>query len=128
MLKIYSDYLTLAPSGRTSSTDFSEIHEDVSHDKLQRWLANSNYSVADLWNEVKGGVDLERGYLVLDETFRILKQAYHLSDCQARRAEVWATHIFACLLTFVKRQVIGLNHYAEQTKIHQRNLRNALRA
>jgi putative transposase len=48
----------------------------------------------------------------IEEAFRILKQVYHLADCQARKTSVWVTHVHACALVFNKRATARLDHYA----------------
>lgn len=68
-IKTYTDYITYAANLRTSATDLADSLTTVgSHDEVTRWLVESNYTPDDLWGEVKNHVDLDEGYLVVDDT------------------------------------------------------------
>ena len=67
--KTYLDYITYSPEIRTSATGLADSLPAVnSHDEVTRWLAKSKFDSTNLWAEVGSRVDLEKGYLVIDDT------------------------------------------------------------
>lgn len=68
-LKIYGDFL-IANQNHYSGLEFSKVSPvaGMSHDAISRWLANSNYQPTDLWGQVKPLVDINDGYLIIDDT------------------------------------------------------------
>src|SRR5450759_4264786 len=68
-LKLYTNFL-IANHNRYSGLELSKVSlvEDMCHDAVSRWLATSNFTPSDLWNQVKSLVDLKIGYLLCDDT------------------------------------------------------------
>src|SRR5512138_2362112 len=70
-LDIYSDYL-LSAFGQTTATGLSAMLEgQVSHDQIQRFLASSKKTSADLWRMVKTNVHkIERkdAMMIIDDS------------------------------------------------------------
>jgi len=68
-LKLYTNFL-IANHNRYSGSELSKVSlvEDMCHDAVSRWLASSNFTPSDLWNQVKSLVDDKTGYLLCDDT------------------------------------------------------------
>jgi hypothetical protein len=77
LLDLYTDYL-LSSFGQTSATGLSNLVEGVvSHDKITRFLSNSNFTSKDIWLSVKPLVrehQTEDGCLIFDDT--IIEKLY----------------------------------------------------
>lgn len=73
--KIYSDFL-LANHNRYSGAELARVSPvlGMNHDAVSRWLATSNFTPSDLWNEVKNMVSFNGGYLVCDDS--VLNKEY----------------------------------------------------
>ncbi len=71
LLDLYSDYL-LSAFGQTTATGLSALLDgQVSHDRIQRFLAGQHRTAADLWCMVKPQVRaIQRadGVLILDDS------------------------------------------------------------
>lgn len=72
-LELYSDYL-ISTFGYATATGLSKmLDEQISHDKITRFLSQEEYTSKDLWREVKGTVrkvEREDGILVFDDTIQ----------------------------------------------------------
>ncbi|MGZ7096539.1 MAG: hypothetical protein ACXVHU_08730 [Methanobacterium sp.] len=68
-LKLYTNFL-IANHNRYSGLELSKVSfvEDMCHDAVSRWLASSNFTPSDLWNQVKSLIDDKTGYLLCDDT------------------------------------------------------------
>lgn len=66
-LKLYSDFL-IANQNRYSGLELSRVSSNICHDSVSRWLADSNFTPSELWNQVKKMVNPQIGYLVNDDT------------------------------------------------------------
>lgn len=67
-LELYSDFL-IANQNRYSGLELSRVAPtDMAHDSISRWLASSNFTPSDLWNQVKDLVNKGIGYLIVDDT------------------------------------------------------------
>jgi hypothetical protein len=72
LLDLYTDYL-ICSSGLVTATGLSEVVDnDISHDKISRFLLSYNGNAKALWHKVKPLVrQLEKtdvGYLIIDDT------------------------------------------------------------
>ncbi len=73
-LKLYSDFL-IANQNRYSGLELSRVAPiDIAHDSISRWLATSNFTPSELWNQTKELVDKATGYLIADDT--LLEKKY----------------------------------------------------
>ncbi len=73
-LRLYSEFL-IANQNRYSGLELSRVApNDMAHDSVSRWLATSNFTPSELWNQTKGLVDRKTGYLVADDT--LLEKKY----------------------------------------------------
>lgn len=74
---LYTDYL-LSSFGQTSATGLSNLVDGaINHDKITRFLSNSNFSSKDIWLSVKALVrehQTEEGCLIFDDT--IIEKLY----------------------------------------------------
>ena len=68
-LKLYSNFL-IANQNRYSGLELSKVSpvSDMHHDSVSRWLANSNFTPSELWNQVKNLIEIKNGYLIADDT------------------------------------------------------------
>ncbi|TLD39868.1 MAG: hypothetical protein JETT_3871 [Candidatus Jettenia ecosi] len=68
-LPLYSNFL-IANQNRYSGVELSKVapFEDICHDSVSRFLASSNFTPSQLWNQVKGFVDKTKGYVICDDT------------------------------------------------------------
>lgn len=67
-LKLYSSFL-IGNQNRYSGMELSKVSPNkLAHDSVSRWLANSNFTPSDLWNQTKKLIDNQTGYLVADDT------------------------------------------------------------
>lgn len=89
-LKLYSDFL-IANQNRYSGAELARVapKKNMSHDAVSRWLTRSNFNPSDLWNQVKGLVNLKSGYLIGDDTVAEKKYSnknelarWHYSGCE----------------------------------------------
>ena len=71
LLDIYSDYL-ISAFGQTTGTGLAELlGGSVSHDQIQRLLANERFGSAELWQIVKAYVrriQQEDGVIIIDDS------------------------------------------------------------
>ena len=71
LLDLYTDYL-LSSFGQTSATGLSNLLDGaINHDKITRFLSNSNFTSKDIWLSVKTLVrehQTEYGCLIFDDT------------------------------------------------------------
>jgi len=71
MLDLYSDYLINA-FGKTTATGLSALlNGEISHDSVQRFLAEERKTSADLWRTVKPYVreiENEDGMIIVDDS------------------------------------------------------------
>ena len=71
LLDLYSDYL-ISSFGPTTATGLAALLEGtVSHDRVQRFLANAQRTSADLWHLVKPhvrAIQSEAGVLIIDDS------------------------------------------------------------
>jgi hypothetical protein len=67
-LKLYRDFL-IANQNRYSGLELARVSPtEIAHDSVSRWLATSNFTPSELWNQTRGLVDNKTGYLVVDDT------------------------------------------------------------
>jgi putative transposase len=67
-LKLYSEFL-IANQNRYSGLELSRVSPtEMAHDSVSRWLATSDFTPSELWNQTKDLVKKESGYLVVDDT------------------------------------------------------------
>ena len=73
LLELYSDYL-LSSFGATTATGLSALLEGaISHDRVTRFLSQTDYNGKTLWRQVKGMIrDIEQddGVLIFDDTIQ----------------------------------------------------------
>lgn len=83
-LKLYSNFL-IANQNRYSGVELSKtsLANNISHDAVSRWLANSNFTPSSLWNQVKSLINLKSGYLVGDDT--LLNKKYSRANELAKK-------------------------------------------
>ena len=71
LLDLYTDYL-ISSFGQTTGTGLSALlGGSVSHDRIQRFLAQEEFTSADLWYFVKPhvrAVEQEDGYIIVDDS------------------------------------------------------------
>ncbi|GIW22684.1 MAG: hypothetical protein KatS3mg068_1991 [Candidatus Sericytochromatia bacterium] len=71
ILDLYTDYLMISTS-LVSSTGLSKIlDEQISHDKITRFLSSKDFTSKELWNKVKPVVrklESDEGLLILDDS------------------------------------------------------------
>src|SRR5215210_865115 len=71
LLELYSDYL-ISAFGQTTATGLSALLDgQVSHDRVQRFLAGTKRTSADLWQIVKPhvrAIERQDGVLILDDS------------------------------------------------------------
>jgi len=71
MLDLYVEYL-ISSTADTTATRLSRVTEnEVSHDKVTRFLSKEEYTNKDLWHQVKGlvrKIESEEGVLIVDDT------------------------------------------------------------
>ena len=71
LLDLYSDYLTTS-FGQTTGTGLSALlNGSISHDRIQRFLAQGPFTPADLWQLVKPhvrAIQSEEGVLIVDDS------------------------------------------------------------
>lgn len=70
LLDLYSDYL-ISAFGQTTATGLSTLVGNISHDRIQRFLASEKRGSADLWQIVKPHVreiQSEEGVLIVDDS------------------------------------------------------------
>jgi hypothetical protein len=71
LLDIYSDYL-ISAFGLTTATGLAAVlHGQISHDRIQRFLAGKPRTSADLWRVVKPhvrAIQRDDGVLILDDS------------------------------------------------------------
>ena len=72
-LKLYSNFL-VANHNRFSGSELARTTERMAHDAVNRWLADSRFTPADLWSNVKKLVAVSGGYLVADDS--VLNKRY----------------------------------------------------
>jgi putative transposase len=54
---------------RYSGLELSRVApSDMAHDSISRWLATSDFTPSELWNQVKKLVQIKAGYLIVDDT------------------------------------------------------------
>jgi len=69
LLDLYVDYLIASMSYTTATGMSKMLNNKISHDKITRFLARSNYQPSDLWKISKKIVrNSDQGYLILDDT------------------------------------------------------------
>jgi DDE superfamily endonuclease len=77
LLDVYSDYL-ISAFGQTTSTGLSELlGGTISHDRIQRFLAQNEFTSGDLWQMVKPhgrAIQQPEGGLIIDD--RIAEKPY----------------------------------------------------
>lgn len=56
---------------------------DLAHDSVSRWLACTNFTTSDLWNQVKPFIDPPTGYLIGDDT--LLNKKYSRKNELAKK-------------------------------------------
>jgi putative transposase len=68
-LQLYRDFL-IANQNRYSGVELSRVEPTgrMSHDSVTRWLMGADFKPQDLWRYAKPLVQVEGGYLVLDDT------------------------------------------------------------
>lgn len=65
---LYTQFL-IASEGNVTATRAEDIFSDPGlHDRITRWLANSQLTPGQLWHQVKGLVDSKKGWLLLDDS------------------------------------------------------------
>jgi len=73
LLELYSDYL-LCSFGATTATGLSALLEGaISHDRVTRFLSQSDYNGKTLWRHVKGmirEIEQDDGVLIFDDTIQ----------------------------------------------------------
>lgn len=68
-MNLYANFL-ISNHNRYSGVELERVTPvlDMHHDAVSRWLASAKYTPSDLWNQVKGIVNKEAGYLVCDDS------------------------------------------------------------
>jgi len=67
-LDLYTNFL-VANQNRYSGLELSKVTPiKMAHDSVSRWLATSNFTPSELWNQTKDLVNKQTGYLVVDDT------------------------------------------------------------
>ena len=80
---LYTDFL-IANQNRYSGLELSKVSPtNMAHDSVSRWLASSNFTPSELWNQVKNLVKKETGYLVVDDT--LLEKRYSRENELAKK-------------------------------------------
>jgi hypothetical protein len=73
LLEIYTDYL-ISSFSQTTATGLSKLFDnEISHDKVTRFLSKSDYSSKDLWLLVKPtvrSIQSDDGVLIFDDTIQ----------------------------------------------------------
>lgn len=65
--ELYCQFL-IASQREFNATSFSSFKDDVSHDKITRWLSKIKLTPKVLWENVEGLVDKNDGYLLVDDS------------------------------------------------------------
>ena len=65
-IEMYVRYLISEPM-RTTCTGFSEVLGDTSHDSINRFLLREHYTPEDLFNDVRGRLNIHGGVLSVDD-------------------------------------------------------------
>lgn len=65
--ELYCQFL-LASQKEFSATALESLKDDLSHDKVTRWLQNTKLTPRLLWENVESLVDKEDGFLILDDS------------------------------------------------------------
>jgi len=97
LLNLYSDYL-ICSFGPTTAMGLADLLDgDVSHDKITRFLAEKDFTSADLWHVVKPmvrRVENQTAVLVIDDTIEEKKYTnenelicWHLGSFAAKLSE-----------------------------------------
>ncbi|UJS17792.1 MAG: transposase [Candidatus Jettenia sp.] len=70
---------------RYSGVELSKValFEDISHDSISRFLASSNFTPSQVWNQVKPLVDKTTGYVICDDT--LLDKRYSKANELAKK-------------------------------------------
>jgi hypothetical protein len=72
-LDLYTDYL-LSTFGAATATGLSAmVQDEISHDKITRFLSEQDYTSKDLWQQVKStvrSVERDDGVLIFDDTIQ----------------------------------------------------------
>lgn len=109
LLDIYSDYL-ISQGGHATATGLSSLlNEEISHDKVSRFLRADDYGSKELWHYVKADVRLQEqptgGVLLLDDT--ISEKAYtdeNAVNCwhysHAKHRHVKGINLLSCLVRY----------------------------
>lgn len=109
LLDIYSDYL-ISQGGHATATGLSSLlNEEISHDKVSRFLRADDYGSKELWPYVKADVRLQEqptgGVLLLDDT--ISEKAYtdeNAVNCwhysHAKHRHVKGINLLSCLVRY----------------------------
>jgi len=71
--ELYCQFLLTAQK-EFSATTLADLKDNISHDKVTRWLADTKLTPRLLWENVRGLVDKEDGFLLLDDS--VLKKPY----------------------------------------------------
>ena len=81
ILDLYSDYL-ISAFGQTTATGLSALlNGEISHDSVQRFLADERKTSADLWRVVKPYVreiESPEGVLIVDDSMTCPQSMYQL--------------------------------------------------
>jgi SRSO17 transposase len=68
LTQAYCEYL-LATQTNYTLTYLADHHEEISHDKMTRYLKNAHMSDKDLWNKVSADIVQDKfGYIIFDDT------------------------------------------------------------
>lgn len=65
--ELYCQFL-LTAQREFSATTLSDLKDNISHDKVTRWLANTKLTPRLLWENVEKLIDKEDGFLILDDS------------------------------------------------------------
>lgn len=71
--ELYRQFLLTAQK-EFSATTLANLKDNISHDKVTRWLSGTKLTPRLLWEDVEGLVDKEDGFLLLDDS--VLKKPY----------------------------------------------------
>jgi hypothetical protein len=72
-LELVTDYLICTNGFATATGLLAMLDDEISHDKITRFLSEREYTSKDLWTEVKSTVrqvEREDGCLIFDDTIQ----------------------------------------------------------
>jgi hypothetical protein len=83
-LNLYTNFLIINQN-RYSGLELSKVSpiSDMHHDSVSRWLASSDFTPSQLWNQVESLINRDSGYLICDDT--LLAKPYSRQNELARK-------------------------------------------